>query len=129
MDILYEVMDQTLIDTTHTRCGRVDDIVIEDGFDRPPRVTALLTGGGVKAQHLWPPLRKLVQLCYRMIVGIPGPLRPTKIPWEAVDHLGDDVFLKHTATELGLDRANMAVAKRIIGRIPGANHDPTNTPE
>lgn len=120
MDILYDVMDQTLIDTTNTRCGRVDDIVIEDGFDRPPRVTALLAGGGVKAQHLWPPLHTLVHMLHR-IVGMHGPLQPIEVPWEAVDRLDRDVFLTRSAHELGLDAANAAVAAQIISRIPGAH--------
>jgi hypothetical protein len=120
MDILYDVMDQTLIDTAGTRCGRVDDIVIEDGFDRPPRVTTLLAGGGVKAQHLWPPLRTLVHMLHR-IVGMHGPLKPVEVPWEAVDHLDRDVSLKRSAHELGLEAVNAAVAARIIGRIPGAH--------
>jgi hypothetical protein len=119
MDILYKVMDQTLIDSTGTRCGRVDDIVVEDEFDRPPLVTALLAGGGVKAQQLWPPLRTLVHILYRML-GMQGPLKPATVPWDVVDHLDRDLFLKCTAYELGLDAVNTAVAARIIGRIPGA---------
>jgi hypothetical protein len=120
MDILYDVMDQTLIDTAGTRCGRVDDIVIEDGFDRPPQVTALLVGGGVKAQHLWLPLRTLVHMLHR-IVGMKGPMQPVEVPWEVVDHLDRDVCLKRSAHELGLDAVNAAVVARIIGRIPGAH--------
>ena len=52
MDILYTLMDQTLIDSNGERCGRVDDIVVEDVFDRPARVVALLSGGGAQSQLL-----------------------------------------------------------------------------
>lgn len=127
MDILYKVMDQTVIDNTGTRCGRVDDIVVEDGFDRPPQVTALLVGGGVKAHHLWPPMRALIHMLHRMI-GLQGPLKPITVPWDVVEHLERDVFLKCTARELGLDVVNAAVAARIISRIPGAKHDTSNAP-
>ena len=120
MDILYKLMDQALIDSNGERCGRVDDIVVEDVFDRPARVVALLSGGGAKSQQLGRLVHR-VSLWWQRILGMHGPVEPVRIPWDQVDRVEDDVMLKLPAAPLGLNALNRAVAERFIGRIPGAN--------
>jgi hypothetical protein len=119
MDLLYELMDQNLLDCHGERCGRVDDIVVEDGFDRPPRIVALLAGGGAKSRHLGRPLHWLSCWLHRLL-GVPAPIEPAVIPWDLVARVAEDVWLKVPAKEAGLNRLNRAVAARIIGRLPGA---------
>ena len=120
MDILYELIDQNLLDSAGERGGRVDDVVVEDVFDRPARVVALLAGGGAKSRQLWEPLHRLSVWAHALL-GIPRPVEPIVIPWERVERVDADVMLNCTVAELGLDRMNRAVAERLIGRIPGAN--------
>jgi sporulation protein YlmC with PRC-barrel domain len=119
MDILYDLMDQNVIDCNGERGGRVDDVVVEDVFGRPPRIVALLSGGGAKSRHLWRPLHRL-SLWLHEVAGIPRPVEPVVIPWEEVAQVENDVILKRSADDLGLNRMNHAVAERLIGRIPGA---------
>lgn len=119
IDILYELMDQGLVDRDGRRCGRVDDIVVEDGFDRPPRVTALMAGGGAKSRHLWKPLHRL-SLWLHIALGMHPPIEPVRIPWERVERVEADVFLDVSAAEAGLDRLNRAVAERFLRHLPGA---------
>jgi hypothetical protein len=119
MDILYEVMDQTLVDSTGIHCGRVDDIAVEDRFDQPARVLALLSGGGAKTAHTWRWLRRLA-LWALGHTGLGRPVRPARIEWEHVERIDRDIFLNRPAHELGLNRLNEIVADRLIGRIPGA---------
>ena len=45
MDLLYELMDQNIVDKQGERCGRVDDVLVEDVFDRPARVIGLSKPG------------------------------------------------------------------------------------
>ena len=120
MDLLYEIMDQAFVDSRGERCGRVDDIVVEDGFDHPPRVIALLSGNGAKSRHLGKLVHHLSVWLHR-ILGVPGPIEPIAVPWEQVDRLENDVILKVPAEELGLNELNRAVAERFVGRIPGAD--------
>lgn len=120
MDILYELMDQNLIDSDGERAGRVDDVVVEDVFDRPARIVALLAGGGAKSRQLWRPLHRL-SLWAHALLGLPAPVRPIAVPWERVERVDNDVLLSCRAADLGLDRMNKAVAERLIGRIPGAS--------
>lgn len=120
MDLLYKLMDQNLIDSRGERCGRVDDVVVEEVFDRPAKVLALLSGGGVKSRQLWGPLHRLTLWLHRL-AGVRGPIAPAYILWDEVDRLENDVILKISAEEAGLDRLNRAMADRLIGRIPGAN--------
>jgi hypothetical protein len=120
MDILYELMDQNLLDCHGERCGRVDDIVVEDGFDRPPRIVALLAGGGAKSRQLGRPLHWLSVWLHRAL-GVPAPIRPAVIPWDLVARVAEDVSLTVSAEDAGLNRLNHAVAARLIGRLPGAH--------
>jgi len=121
IDILYELMDQNLIDSEGERAGRVDDIVVEDVLDRPPRVVALLSGGGAKSGQFLGGLLHRLTLWLLARAGLPQPIEPVAIPWEAVDRVDKDVILKRRADEFGLNRLNRIVAERLIGRIPGAN--------
>jgi sporulation protein YlmC with PRC-barrel domain len=120
MDVLYELMDQNLIDSAGERAGRVDDVVVEDVYDRPARILGLLAGGGAKSRHLWAPLHRL-SLWLHARLGIPQPVEPIFVPWDRVERVDRDVMLNCRAGDLDLDRMNRAVAERLIGRIPGAN--------
>ena len=70
MDLLYELMDQNILDCRGDRAGRVDDVVVEDVFDRPAKVLALLSGGGTMARQLWAPYAELA------VNSLPSPRLP-----------------------------------------------------
>ena len=89
-------------------------------FDRPPRILALLAGGGAKSRQLWGPVHRLSRWLHRAL-GVPAPIEPATIPWTQVARVEGDVWLRVSAEEAGLNRLNRAVAARVIGRIPGAN--------
>jgi sporulation protein YlmC with PRC-barrel domain len=113
-------MDQGIVDSVGERCGRVDDVVVEDVFDRPPRITALLSGGGVKSQLMWKPLHRF-SLWLHVLLGVARPVQPVEVRWEQVERVDDDVILKAPCKTIGLNRLNRAAAERFIGRIPGAS--------
>jgi sporulation protein YlmC with PRC-barrel domain len=120
IDIEYELMDQGILDRDGDRCGRVDDVVVEEGFDRPPRVVALLSSGGAKSRRLGRLAHRLSRWLHRL-AGMQPPIEPTCIPWEQVSRVDRDVLLNASADELGLNRLNEAVTRKWIRRLPGAN--------
>jgi hypothetical protein len=117
--IVRTLLNQGLLGAGGERCGRVDDIAIEKTFDRPPRVTALISGPGSKTAHA-PAWCRAVSRAIHRLLGLRGRFEPVVIAWEDVDRLGTHVELTRTARELGLDRLNRAVARRYIRHIPGA---------
>jgi hypothetical protein len=117
--LVHTLLNEGLLDRNGDRCGRVDDIALEDTFERPARVTALISGPGAKTAHSRRWVRRISQAAHRLL-GLRGPMEPSVIPWEDVDRIGTHVELTRAAAELGLDRLNHAVARRYIGRIPGA---------
>jgi sporulation protein YlmC with PRC-barrel domain len=119
MDTLYELMDQGIVDPNGERCGRVDDLEIEEGFDRAPRVTAILSGGGAKSRHMWRQVNRL-SVWLHHVLGWKGEVAPARIPWEEVEKLDQDVHIRVSAGAAGLDRLNRSAAERIVKHIPGA---------
>jgi hypothetical protein len=118
MDLFYEVMDKDILDPRGERGGRVDDLEIEEVYDRAPRVTAILSGGGAKSLHMWPIVHRLsVWLHHRL--GWEGPVEPARVPWEEVEKLDQDVHLRVSVGAAGLGRLNRD-AERLVRRIPGA---------
>jgi hypothetical protein len=117
------VVDRGLIDRNGRRAGVVDDLIIElpDPGDRSalplPRVLALQTGPMALSENLWPPLRALARLIYRLL-GLPH-AQPIEIPWEHVAAMDVVVRLDLSREEAGLDCLDEAVRRRFIDRIPG----------
>jgi hypothetical protein len=119
MDLMHELLDQGLCDRNGDRCGRVDDVEVEEEFDRPARVVAILSGGGVKSRWLGRWAHRF-SIWLHKALGVPPPIEPARVAWEDVEEMNAHVTLKISAADAGLDRLNQAVAERIIGHIPGA---------
>lgn len=122
------VVDRGLIDRDGRRAGVVDDLIIQlpdaqarerSDSSRPslPRVVALQTGPMALSENLWPPLRTLAHVIYRML-GLPA-ARPVEIAWEHVAAIDVVVHLDRSREEAGLEQLAEAVRRRFIGRIPG----------
>ena len=104
------LLDRQLTDTHGVRCGKVDDIELDGGAGSEARVAALLVGPEAWLDRLPSPVQALL-----------GPLRQLgsrRIPWEEVEVLtNDEVRLRSTARELGLDSAEEAAA-RVVSKVP-----------
>jgi sporulation protein YlmC with PRC-barrel domain len=119
MEIAYEIMNEGLIDSRGIRCGRVDDILVEDGFDRPPRILGLVVGSGAKSRLIGRWAYRLSAWLHRLL-GVQPPINPVVVPWERVESINSHIVLNASAADLGLNSLDKAVVRRIIGRIPGA---------
>lgn len=110
LDLLYAVLDLQLVDCDDRRCGRVDDIQLDDDGT----VVALLAGYGS-----WPDrVPAWARGVTRALLG-----HPTReddvvaIPWAAVDHIGPYIHLNTQASELGLARGDDEL-RWLLGRLP-----------
>ena len=119
MNVMHEILNEGLVDASGDRCGRVDDVEVEDTFDRPPRIVAVIVGNGAKSRLLgrWP---HRASLWIHRALGMKPPIEPVVIPWSKARIEEAHIRLSGSAHELGLDRLNRAVADRFIRRIPGA---------
>jgi len=116
------VVDRGLLDREGRRAGVVDDLILElpsgnDGGSDLPRVVALQTGPMALSENLWPPLRALARLIYRLL-GLRD-ARPVEIEWDHVSAIDVVVHLDLAREEAGLEALAQAVRRRLIGRIPG----------
>jgi sporulation protein YlmC with PRC-barrel domain len=112
MDLVYQVLDDQLVDVEGRRCGRADDLEFEGELGTPPTLHAILSGSGTWHRRM---PRRLRGIGAR-IFG-PGVLGDDviRVPWEQVDEIGSVIKLRAKASELGLaqgdDRDAMFVAK------------------
>jgi len=117
------VVDKELLDRDGLRGGKVDDLVLEiaaptDGELPPPRVVALVSGPFALARNLPRPLRWAACVVYRLL-GIVDP-RPVEIPWARITAIDVVVHVDLDREAAGLTALQDAVARRLIGRLPGA---------
>jgi sporulation protein YlmC with PRC-barrel domain len=106
IDLGLNILDHQLLDRDGRRCGKVDDLAIEDD-----EVVAILAGPDV-----W---RARAGRIGRVAAWL-GRGGRTRIPWIEVKNVGSAVELKRTAQELGLGRADDRV-RPFVDRIPGSD--------
>lgn len=116
MELGREILDQQLVDRSDINMGKVDGLVLELREGKPPRISAILTGGHLLARRLHPRLESLARWLTRGCD--PGQMEPMRIPWEKVMKIGVDVKV-----DVGADEAmpwEHWVRDHILCRIPGA---------
>lgn len=109
LDLSDRVLDRQVVDANHILCGKVDDIELA-GID-DPEVAAINIGNGAASERL-PELAKYIsqKLFGKLVV---------RIPWSEVDVITDEVKLKSTAAELGIDERS-GFAYKIISKLPSS---------
>ena len=104
------ILDHQLLDRDGRRCGKVDEIAIEDGPAGRAEVVAILVGPGC-----WPGRSRWIG---RLAAWIGGSKR-TRIAWEEVAAVDSAVRLRGSAAEYGLGTGDDRV-RPLFERIPGA---------
>jgi sporulation protein YlmC with PRC-barrel domain len=118
MELGRAVLDQQVTDRHGEQMGKVDGVVVELRKKLPPRVAALVIGGGTAAERVhsgW--ARRLVR--WRGRWG-PGDDQPLEIPWSKVLKIGVDVKVDLEAERTVALAWEHWVRDHLIGRIPGA---------
>jgi hypothetical protein len=112
VDVYRQVLDHALFDADDWLCGIVDDIEVSGDVGEPLKITALLVGPGA-----WAP--RLPALFARLSTWAFG-TRCTRVPWDEVSELGENIKLRSRAAALGL----ATVDRRLglwIARLPGSD--------
>jgi hypothetical protein len=112
VDLFRQVLDHALFDADERLCGIVDDLEVEGGVGEPLRVTALLVGPGA-----WAP--RLPALFARIAMGLFS-TRCTRVPWDEVAELGENIKLRSRAESLGLGTVDRRLGL-LIAKLPGSD--------
>ena len=110
IDLARGLLDHQLLDSEGRRCGKVDDLELENVRDGAPQVAALLVGPSA-----WRGRGRLGRLAARIGRG-----RLVRVPWSEVDEIRSGLHLRRTARELRLGRGEDR-ARTWIERIPGSS--------
>ncbi len=110
VDLIRELLDHEVVDSEGLPCGVVDDVELAGPAEKPTGVAALLLGPGA-----WGPrLPRLVGVIAMWIAG----RRVTRVPWNQVHRVGEQIVLKDRATALGLGKTDRR-AGQWLKWIPG----------
>jgi sporulation protein YlmC with PRC-barrel domain len=110
IDLALSLLDHQLLDRDGRRCGKVDDLELEQIASAEPRVRAILVGSPAWRQRGFLP--RLASAVTR------GQL--VRVPWHQVRTVRSAVELRATAKELRLGRADDR-ARPVVERIPGSS--------
>jgi hypothetical protein len=105
IDLALGLLDHQLLDSEGRRCGKVDDLELEED-----RVAAILTGPPV-----WRGRGSLGRLAARLGRG-----RTVRVPWAEVEGVDSAVRLRKSARELRLGRGDDR-ARPFVEKIPGSS--------
>jgi hypothetical protein len=110
--LFRQVLDHPLVDADERLCGMVDDIEVSGGYGEPLRVTALLVGPGA-----WAPRLPALFACAAAWLFS---TRRTRVPWDEVAELGENIKLLSRAEALGLATVDRRLGL-LIAKLPGSD--------
>jgi len=118
MQLGQALLDQQVTDRNGEQMGKVDGVVVELRREHPPRIAALVIGGGTAAERVHQGWARWL-LRWRRRWG-PRQDEPLEIPWSKVRKIGVDVKVDLEAGRTSALAWEHWVREHIIGRIPGA---------
>ena len=114
VDLFRQVLDHPVVDADDWLCGIVDDLEVSGEPGEPLRVTALMVGPGA-----WAP--RLPALFAHLAAWLFG-TRSTRVPWEEVCELGEEIKLGSRAAALGLATVDRRLGL-LIAKLPCSDRD------
>ena len=112
VDVYRQVLDHAVVDADDWLCGTVDDLEVEGGPGGTLRITALLVGPGA-----WTP--RLPALFAHVAAWLFG-TRSTRVPWDEVCELGENIRLRSRAAALGLATQDRRLGL-LVAKLPGSD--------
>lgn len=119
VQLVHDVLDACLTDRNGRKIGRVDALILTLAEDKPPRVTAILIGGPVRAERIGKWMVKLRGAISAMLhrdqnFGV------SRVPFSAVRGIAETVDLDVDGTTLPSGHLERWLGDHIIDRIPGS---------
>ena len=121
LDLVHDVLDAQLIDRRKRKIGRVDSLVLTLADGRPPRVTAILVGGPVRAERIG----RWMQLVARAMRALGRVQRRgvSVIPFRHVRCIADTIQVDVDGDELEAGHLDSWLAEHVVRHIPGSGID------
>jgi hypothetical protein len=118
MDLVRDVLDQTLADRRGAPIGRIDGIVMQIDGDAQPRIVAIEVGSVAQARRLGPRFgRWMERLAQRWGRMKPNPCR---FEWRGVKQHDREFRVDALASEVLTRAWERWLREHVIDRIPGA---------
>ena len=117
--LVEEVLDAQLCDFAGEKVGRVDDLVLQLSSEGPPRISAILIGGEVRATRIG----KWMLAVHHAIGALlrSGDAGTSRVSFDKVQRIGDTVQLDVDERELSSERLERWLRDHIVLHIPGAS--------
>ena len=109
----FELLDRQMLDRTEYRCGKVDDLELEELDDGTLVVTHLLAGPGVLAERMG---RPHLGAWWRRATAAGTEFR---IPIRLLVEIGPDLVVAIDAKDLATSNTERWARDHVVGRIPG----------
>jgi hypothetical protein len=130
-DAALRLLDRQVIDSDGALVCNVDDLEIDVPAIGAPRVVALLTGPGVLGPRIGGFLGRWIVATWQRLSPTADP-KPGRIDVHLIADIDSAIHLavpRHRLAELadgdlGIDGFEQWARSVVIGRIPGAGHDP-----
>ena len=122
-DAALHLLDRQLVDPDGRMVAKADDLEVAERDDGRLVVTAILTGPGALGQRLRGRLGLWVIAVWRRLRADPDP-EPGRIPMSDVTSIDSAVHLARRQADLDVDGLETWTRDHIVGRLPGARHDP-----
>ena len=130
-DAALRLLDRQVIDSDGVFVCNVDDLEVDVPADGPPRVVALLTGPGVLGPRTGGFIGRWMVATWRRLSPAADP-RPGRIDIHLVAGIDSAIHLAVPRRRLadlaggddGIDGFEQWARSVVIGRLPGAGHDP-----
>ena len=117
LNLRHDVLDAQLVDRNSESIGRCDTLVLELRDGRPPRVATILIGSAARNERIGRWMTGLAKLFHR---GTDHGAGVSRIPFAAMQSLGDTIQLDVLRDELPSERMERWLAEHVVRRIPGA---------
>ena len=119
VQLVHDVLDACLTDRNGRKIGRVDALVLTLAADQPPRVTAILIGGPVRAERVGKWMVKL-RGAISAVLHRDRDFGVSRVPFSAVREIAETIDLDVDGTTLPSGHLERWLGDRIIGHIPGS---------
>ncbi len=116
LDLRHDVLDAQLVDRHQENIGRCDSLLLELRDGKPPRVATVLIGGPVREERIG---RWVAGLAKLFRGGGSGERGISRIPFTAMQSLGDVVQMDVLRDDLPSERVEQWLARHVICHIPG----------